>query len=264
LHLRGRRPALAALALALFPSAAIGAGVRTDFRVVPSFFTGDFGGSGSTDLYFVPLIFTARGSRNDFRITVPYLSIKSDDLVAIIGGQVIPIGMGTTTESGLGDIVLRDDFFYLPGGDGRPWLYATARLKFPTGDETRGLGSGEFDYGPGAGIILPVGNRLNLLGEAIYMVRGDPPGLDFHNTWWGFIGGESRLSDSDRLSLYYDRRESVVSGSEDIASLILGYSHAFTETLILRSFATAGLTETAEDYGFGLGLVFREDSRRFP
>lgn len=236
--------------------------MRTDFRVIPSFFTGDFGGNGNTDLYFVPLIFTARGYRNDFRITVPYLSIKSDDLVAIVGGQVIPIGMGSTTESGLGDIVVRDDYFYFLGGGRRPWLYATARLKFPTADETKGLGSGEFDYGPGAGFIQPLGNRWNVLGEAIYMVRGDPPGLDFQNTLWLFIGGEARLSESDRLSLFYDRRESVIPGKKETADLILGYSHKLSDTLMLRSFATVGLTEPAEDYGFGLGLVFREGSRR--
>jgi hypothetical protein len=257
---KGRRLALIALPLALLSFGGIRAEVRTDLRIIPFYLTGDFGGNSTTDLYFVPFITTARGSRNDFRVTVPFLSIESEELVAFIGGEVVPIGTGgSTTQSGLGDIVVRDDYFYFEGGGRRPWLYATVRMKLPTADETKGLGSGEFDYGPGAGFIQPVGSRLHLLGEAIYMVRGDPQGIDFRNTLWFFLGGEARLSESSRVSLFYDRRESVIPGNEANADLILGYSHRVSETFGLRSFVTVGLTDTAEDYGVGLGVVFRED-----
>lgn len=259
---RGRRLTLIALPLALLAFGGLRADVRTDLRIVPFYSTGKFGGDATTEVFYVPFIFTARSPRNDFRVTVPYLRVESDELVAIIGGQVIPIGSGSTSEDGLGDIIVRDDYFFYGGGTGKPWLYATARLKIPTADETKGLGSGEFDYGPGVGIIQPVGERWHFLSEAIYMVRGDPDGIDFENTLWFFIGGEARVSDPARVSLFYDRRESVISGKDPTASLILGYSHRYSDKRELRSFLSIGLTDTSEDYGIGIGFVFREERRR--
>ena len=94
------------------------------------------------------------------------------------------------------------------------------------------------------------------------MVRGDPPGFDFENTWWHFLGGEVHLSETARLSLFYDRRESVIAGKEASADLILGYTQRISNSILLRSFVTIGASDTAEDYGIGLGLVFRPDSRR--
>ncbi|MFQ5878465.1 MAG: transporter [Acidobacteriota bacterium] len=266
IHRAGGR-ALAALPLALLSfvpsSGRAAAGVRADLRIVPAFFTGDFGSGVDTDITYIPLVLTARGERNDFRATVPYLSIRSDEPIACSGGDVVGRGAGgSTTESGLGDIVLRDDFFFLPGGARGPWVYASLRLKLPTADETRGLGTGELDYGPGAGLIQPLGAGWHLLGEVLYMVRGDPPGVDFRNTLWIFLGAQARASERARIDVFLDRRQSAVRGREAGLDMGLGYHRRLSEGLDLRSQVFVGLSDTAEDWGLSVGLVLRRSDRR--
>ena len=49
-------------------------------------------------------------------------------------------------EHGIGDTVIGTKFVFLPETEKRPGLAGSFELKLPTGDEDRGLGSGEFDY----------------------------------------------------------------------------------------------------------------------
>ncbi len=251
----GRTPGF--LLLLFFFSAPSRGEVETDFRILPAYFSGDFGSDIGTRITYVPLVLTVRSRRNEFRTTVPFLSIQTDQAVTFVGGEVIPSGSdGRQTESGLGDVVLQDDYYLKEGTAHTPWIFAGLRLKLPTGDESRGLGTGETDVGPGAGIIQRVGSRWSLLAEARYVIRGDPPGTDYRNTPWVAVGTQVRASESSWVSLFYDRRESVLRDRSAIEDLSLGYDRQLSRTARLRSAVFVGLSDTAEDYGVSLGLSF--------
>jgi len=241
--------------LAFLLSSAARAETRLDLRFPFSYFSGDFGTGIDTHIISLPSILVVNHEKHEFHLTVPYVSVTSSGPVTFLGDQVIARGTGGgATESGPGDVVLQDEYFFVEGGRARPWISALFRVKLPTADESRGLGTGEPDAGAGLGFIQPLGKWWHLLGQTQYVVRGDPPGEDLRNTLWLSIGLQRRLSGSTSANLTYERRQSVLPGRPDLADLSLGCDHSFARKLSLRAAAYLGLSETAEDYGISAGI----------
>jgi Putative MetA-pathway of phenol degradation len=242
--------------------AAAAAGRRTDLRFLPAYFNGDFGTGIDTSVTYLPLVLVVSSDRQEFRLTVPYLSIHTSEPVTYLNGEVIGAAPGgSTSEAGLGDVVLQDELFLLQGTAHRPWVSAILRVKLPTADDTKGLGSGKTDYGAGAGILQPLGTRWTLIGAWQYVVRGDPPGIDFRDTSWLTAGVQWRRDPGSSWNLFYDRRQSVFRGRADIADLSLGYDHVLGRGATLRSALFLGLSDTAEDAGFSVGVSFSSRKR---
>jgi hypothetical protein len=239
-------------------SNALHAETRSDLRILPAWFTGEFGSGIGTDILYLPLIYTATGARQELRLTIPYVSIRSDQPVTFAGGDVTGRGPGgETTESGPGDVIVQGEYFFREGGPGRSWISGSLRVKLPTADEDRGLGTGEMDLGPGVSIIRPLGERLTAMGVAQYILRGDPPGGGFRDTLWLSAGLQAKPSPGTALNLFFERRESVLPGREAISDLSLGWDQRLSERLTLRTALYAGLSDTAEDWGLSAGLSLR-------
>ena len=253
---------LASLVLASVGGApAARAEVRVGLRLLPTYFHGDFGSGIETDLYDLPIIVTVASDRQQFRLTVPYLSITTAEPVTFTGGEIIRRGggaQGSATNSGIGDVVVQEEYDFVQGGAKRPWISGIARLKLPTADETKGLGTGEADYGPGLAIVQPAGSRASLLFEAQYVVRGDPPSVNFRNTWWLSAGAQWRRGSANSFSLFLDDRQSVLAGREALRDLSLGFDRRLSGSVTFRSAAYAGLSSTAEDFGLMAGFSFQK------
>jgi outer membrane putative beta-barrel porin/alpha-amylase len=240
---------------------------RFGMQILPTYFSGDFGSNANTDILYVLLILGLSSERQDLRASIPFLTIRTDEPVTFVGGDVIGRppktgSVGPSTESGVGDIVLKDEV-YLARGDERwhPWVSVIGRVKLPTANEKQGLGTGEFDYGPGAGLIQPLGGKWSLLVEVDYVVRGDPPGVDLRNTLWNSAGVQLKPTSTAAVYLFYDSRQTVLTGRETIRDVTLGYDHRLSDTVTFRSAAYYGLSSSAEDFGLSLGFVMKEGVR---
>ena len=122
--------------------------------------SGDYGGDVDTDILFVPVTFSYSNAPWKAKVTVPWIQIKGPGNVVGGGDGGVIVNSAsteTTTESGLGDIwaslaysveAIPDEWFYMD---------AVAKVKFPTADEDRGLGTGEFDYTLQLDFFKPVG-----------------------------------------------------------------------------------------------------------
>jgi hypothetical protein len=157
---RARRKWPKAFLLVLAFSSLCRAETQVDFRFIPAYFSGDFGSDVNTQIAYFPFTFTVQSRRNEFKATLTYLSTRSDQSVSIVGGEVIPLGGPPQMESGPGDAILEEEYYFKEGTSRSPWIYAGARLKLPTGDESKGLGTGTTDFGPGVGIMQPLGSRI--------------------------------------------------------------------------------------------------------
>ncbi len=254
-RIRAGRTARAAVPLALLFFCPARAETRSDLRFIVSYFSGDFGTGIDTHIIYVPTILVVTHEKHEFRLTMPYLSVTSSEPVTFNGDAVIERGQGgRTTESGPGDVMLQDEYFFVEGSRSRPWVSALVRVKLPTADDERGLGTGEPDVGAGFGLIQPLGERWSLLGSTQYVWRGDPPDTDFRNTLWLSFGLQRRLSGSTSANLSFERRQSVLPGRPDLSDLSLGCDHSFARKLTLRTAAYLGLSDTAEDYGVSAGF----------
>lgn len=229
--------------------------MRTDFRLLPAYFKGDYGTGIDTAIVYLPMILVLSSDRQELRVTVPYLSIRTSEPVLYLNGEVIaPAPGGSISESGPGDMVVQDEAFFLRGTARRPWVSGILRVKLPTADDTKGLGSGEPDFGGGLGVMQPLGHSWSLIGSWLYIARGDPAGLDFRDTSWLTVGVHRRLSERSSWHVFYDRRQSVIDGNPDLVDCSVGYDRVLWRGFALRSALFAGLSDTAEDFGVSAGF----------
>ena len=181
--------------------------------------SGDYGGVVDIEDVYVPITGSADYGRFGFRLTVPYLSVTAPagTIITGPGGQPVPGSGAATTESGLGDVIGSVTMFdVVANRELGIALDVTAKIKFATADETKGLGTGENDYSVQAD-VYKFFDRITLLGTAGYKVRGDPAGIDLENVFFGSLGGIYNFTPETRGGLIVDYRESaylVAGGTE--------------------------------------------------
>ena len=124
------------LILSLLPPLAAGAeDGRSYLDMSAGYKTGDFGTPTRSDLYYVMPTLGYVAPRYDVSVAVPYLSMSNKTNGA------------TTSESGIGDVILRGGRVFVPEGRDGFSLDGALAVKLPTADKNKGLGTGETDYG---------------------------------------------------------------------------------------------------------------------
>lgn len=253
----------AALVMAMGP---LWAAQEASYRMLVSAgvgrFSGDYGDDEKTTLDVLSLGARWYLRRGEIQASVPYLRIDGAADVTWIDGQPIAVATAPATdtqrkESGLGDIVLRGDYYLVTGSDTRPWVIGLVRVKLPTGNEDRGLGSGATDFEAGLSLIQKTG-PVSWLADVGYTFVGNPRGLDARNEVRLGAGVSIPFGKEDRSStyLYFENRTNRYSGSADRRSIALGVSTALTEARRVRLSASVftGLTDASEDIGVYLTL----------
>jgi hypothetical protein len=158
---------------------------------------GDYGTGKDTRILYVP--FTLGVSPIDrlwLRVIVPFIRQDTQNVVNT-GGGVAARNQGkgklarpasSTTEEGLGDVLLKVSHRILEEQALLPEIEPYLKIKFPTADVDRGLGTGEFDE------TLRVDVRKRLIASLYgyltlaYTFIGDPPGSDFRNSFGWSVG----------------------------------------------------------------------------
>jgi hypothetical protein len=238
------------------------AGVQTGVRVIPSYGSSDLDNGVQLDLAALPVTFILRSERLSLRATLPYLQVTTEIPVYYIGGPNLrfPIGGQTIHEEGPGDLVLTPSVLIYRGDLHRPWVWGGARLKVPTADEDKRLGTGEVDYGPSVGLLQPAGDRLLLYATARYDVRGDPPGTDLHNTFAASLAGRLRVRTLSGVTLGLSRTEAAFLGGEPSLTASTFIDHFFRQKdLSLHAGVFSNRSGEASGYGIAVGFTYRDD-----
>ncbi|MBY0429358.1 MAG: hypothetical protein K2Q32_09090, partial [Alphaproteobacteria bacterium] len=133
---------------------------------------GNYGQTMDTEIWYVPV--SAKVERGSWtaKLTIPWLSISGPSAVLGGGGDgtvVRTAGIVRTTESGLGDMVAALTYgMDLPQ---ETFLDLTGKVKIPTGDFNKGLGTGEADYSLLADVTKMFG-PLSVFGGVGYKFVG--------------------------------------------------------------------------------------------
>src|SRR6185436_2592499 len=132
-------PALLAASAVFAADGELSAGAGSDYS------KGNYGTGSETKILSIPFMARYDSDPWKLKLTVPYLRVTGQ-------GDVIPgIGKtnrgqrGETTESGIGDTVLAGTYGAFYDAQSKLGFDLTAKLKLPTGDEQRGLGTGPVD-----------------------------------------------------------------------------------------------------------------------
>lgn len=252
---------LAAACLAL-PGTGAGA---ADWKFSSSFNydTGKYGGTTRTDSIYIPFTLKRYYREGDISVTLPCLRQSSSGRITRVGGKPVRATGGRVSaraaaESGLGDILVRGSYVLKREGPKSFDLAAAGKLKLPTANETRGLGTGEMDQGAGLEFAKELSPDLTMLADAYYTIIGDPPGADLNNEVALDLGFSRPVSKNLSLTVLYETSSALLDGNADPRSLSGTLSYAAAGGAEYSCGLLLGLSEGSPQLGLSAGF-----SRRF-
>lgn len=158
--------------------------------------TGDFGTPTRANLYYLATTLGYFAARYDVSVAIPYLSLTNKT------------GGASTTESGIGDIILHGGTVLVPEGEDGLSLYGSLAAKLPTADETKGLGTGKTDYGA----FLTLHKRIEsikLFFMGGYIITGNHPRINYNDIYLYGVGVSKVFGRTDLYTSLEGRRATI-------------------------------------------------------
>lgn len=221
--------------------------------------SGKYGGTESIDAWYVPLTVRYVVDRYVFRLTVPYLNVTAPTGTVSADGIFIPGTGERITESGVGDIIAgityRDALSSMITSDMA--LDFTAKVKFGTASESKGLGTGENDYTLQAELYKFI-DSFTTFATLGYKFRGDPPGVNLSNTWLADIGGSYRFTQSTNAGMDFYFQQAAYSQTDDQMELSAFLGYRLNNTQSLHGYVLHGLSDGSPDWGVGISMTFTQ------
>jgi len=210
--------------------------------------SGKYGSRELSTSWYVPLIVRYDEGPLTLKATVPYLR-NSGEVSRTPDGVAIP-GTGGTQE-GMGDVVLSAGHALLEAGS--LTVDGVFKLKLPTADADKGLGTGKTDASLQADAIWRVGavSALVSLGWKKY---GDPEGLDFRNPVFASIGLSWRVTPEVSIGLFHDWRQRLRPRGSEVSESTLFLSYRLQPEWRLQVYAVKGFVEASPDVAGGMML----------
>jgi hypothetical protein len=230
---------------------------QLSFSTGADYSSGDYGGTQNTEIFYVPFTTRYEFDSLTFKVTVPYLRITGPGLV--VGGTESPFVIGNgaqtrTTQSGLGDIVGAVTYSFFPTTKAMPLIEFTGKVKFPTADEDRGLGTGEFDYTVQTDIAKGFG-RFTPFGTLGYRIVGDPSGAQLDNVIFTSAGGSYKFMNWLSGGLIFDYRQATSDRSQDPIEFTPYVVLKAIEDWSLNLYGVVGFSDGSPDEGGGLQIT---------
>jgi Putative MetA-pathway of phenol degradation len=239
---------------------------RVSLSASVDYSVGDYGTGKDTTLLYVPFTLGVRPfDRFWLKVTVPYLYQTSQNVV-LTGGGVAVKGKSngkltrpatSTTESGLGDVLAKASLVLVEEKDFIPEITPYFKVKFPTADKDRGLGTGEFDETLG----VDVNKRLvaSLFGylELAYTFIGEPPGTTLHNTFGWSVGAAYAIVQPFSVFAFLEGATAIAPGQDNPLDIRVGAEYRVIKVLKLTGAVTRGLSNGSADWGVSGTLTLR-------
>jgi|GEM_PF-5614728 len=201
--------------------------------------SGDFGTLVDSDLYSFQVVGGLLASNYDVSVSVPYLIQKDDP--------------GYTVE-GLGDIALLVGHTLLPKQADGISVDGSVMLKLPTADESKGLGTGEFDIG----LILDINHQWPSFSASLragFINTGDTAVDSYNNS---FLYGVSFFRMDGRFGNYLslEGRTATIDHVANPLELQIGTFYALNLNYMLTANALIGLSNSSPDLGMSAGFRY--------
>lgn len=234
-----------------------------DWRISASanFETGKYGTSSRTDTLYMPVTVKRYFlNEGDLSVTIPYISQTSGSEVVTIDGTVFQIKRTpgpSVTSSGLGDLVLKGSYYLFSESRKVPFdLNLTGKIKVPTADDSKGLGTGEFDTGLGLEFAKTLPSGFTGYLDIYYTAIGDPQGFDLEDRVSFDAGFSRRLAPGWIMSAFYEESTPLLKSNSHLRDFLVSFEFKADSRTRLFFGATVGLTETSPDYGLSAGASF--------
>jgi hypothetical protein len=233
--------------------------------LTPEYSAGTYGTRRTTEVLYVPLVLQySLTDRLDIKLTVPYIRQHGQGVLGALGIGALGAPGGasgvkptrTTTDDGLGDILLEGNYRFTDDRGFIPEVTGLLEIKFPTADGRR-LGSGEFDELLAANLTKKLSERWTASLEVSYTFVGSPRHLRLDNSFGWTIGPTYGATPTLRLSAYVEGATAVVPGTQNPLDLRWAAEYDLTERVLVTSSVTKGFSDGSPAFGISAGLGFR-------
>ena len=218
---------------------------------------GDYGLSEDTEVFSVPATIAYEIPKWIFRASVPFTTIKGPAEVVSGGTRVGGGGPrpDSDSESGIGDVLVSATHMLGPVL-GPVSMDLTARVKFPTADENKGLGTGATDKYLQADFYQVI-KRTIPFATVGYRFLGDSSRYELENGAYASAGAAYLLTDATRVGVSLDWRQRLIEGGDSAVDAGVFLAHAIGREWNLIGYAVKGTTDASADLSVGGSVSYR-------
>jgi hypothetical protein len=256
----------------------------------PSYSSGNYGTSTTSSFLYAPISIRRFFKDGDVSLVIPFVTATTDGRSTLVGGSQVPVQSGSNsgpggggsgsgggggcdedepscltglaagqklTTTGIGDIILRGRYYIVEEKGWAPLIAITGRVKLPTADASRGLGTGKMDEGVGAEISKLLGDNWITFLDGGFNIIGRPEGLSLRNQWWYDVGGGYYFTRDLLGSVYFEEYRSLVSGLQNIRDVFFGMNYRASAEWRFNGGVAVGLSNGAPDQVVSIGTNYR-------
>lgn len=254
------------------------ASIEEDYESVPlintrevTFTTGYDYSSGkfnlpvNTNISYVPYSLKYSEGSWSFRASSGYISFAGprNIITADDGASILTDVDLTPTEerlvrrkSGFGDVYLSGTYSLENPYNDNFFIDLTGRIKIPTADENKGLGTGKFDYTIQSDFAYLIGNLMPFATLG-YRFVGKTPAFDLQNTFFASVGLSYYVTYDTSIGVSYDYRESSTPGYNSPKE-IFGYVDVqLNDHWGFNVYGVTGLNNATTDYTIGTQIRYK-------
>ncbi|MBI3016057.1 MAG: transporter [Candidatus Tectomicrobia bacterium] len=221
---------------------------------------GDYGTGENTTILSVPFMLGVTPiDRLTLSLTVPYIRQTTQTVFVTGGGVAKRQGRErqlSRTEEGLGDILMEGEYVLLGEQLTSPEVAGSLKIKLPTADEDRGLGTGEFDETIGVGFSKTFLERLGLHLDLGYTFIGSPPGTDFRNSFSWSTGAAYLVAQPISVFAFLDGSTAIARDQKNPLEFRFGTEYEPAKAVSLTGSLGVGLSDGSPDHSISGRVAF--------
>ena len=242
--------AAAAIAPAYGADGELRAGVGADYS------TGSYGQSTSTEILSIPFMARYETDRWTLKLSVPYLRVTGPgNVIPGVGRHGgAPRATGTTTESGLGDTVGSATYTAYYDDATKRGLDLTGKVKLPTADSDKGLGTGSVDESVQVDVYQTQG-LFTLFADVGYTFFGHSDVVQLENAPYYGLGLSKKVDAENSLGMSFDGRQRVTPGGAPRRELTGFWNRRMDRATRLQAYVLKGFADGSPDWGIGATLM---------
>ncbi|HVW22622.1 MAG TPA: hypothetical protein VHC86_15510 [Opitutaceae bacterium] len=212
---------------------------------------GSYGLNTDTEVWFVPFGVAGDGTDWAFSASTSYLTIKGP--AAAVNGIEI-IRPTAQAESGLGDTMVSGSWKVLHEA-GQLQVALTGKVKLPTADYNKGLGTGASDYTLQLDLLQTFGT-VTPFGSVGYRWLGSHGVYQLTDGAFFDAGAAFKVEDGTSVGAFYEWDEKIAHGAADASQVTAFFFHKFDAHWSANFYGLAGFTDASPSWGGGFSLMY--------
>lgn len=268
--------------LALLPPSARALDLNPSVGLGFELTSGDYGTGTDTTALFIPFTLLLQPDEDwGISLEIPYVYQNNTNVIAgqayLRGNTVrsaqLAGAMGRTSGSGmagmqstantdpsrerwgLGDISLRVAYNLIHETETIPLVRPSVTVKFPTADESRGLGTGEFDEELAVEISKWFGDWIAFVQPG-YTFQGSTPAIPLKDFWTCNGGLGYQVTGRFQPMVMLKSSGPLAEGAGSLLEARLRLKYQATQHTGIEGYLGKGLTTSTSDYGTGLAVFY--------